>query len=71
MVDAPAFFGERGVGGNTGEPNSRSLCTMKTTKPNKSNFLNWQMFALWIFVAASFAALCFAGHVIWAKCHGK
>ena len=33
-----------------------------------SDRLNWEMFALWVFVAFSFAALAFAGYVIWAKC---
>jgi len=31
---------------------------------------DWQMVALWIFVAVSFAPLLFAGYVIWAKCKG-
>lgn len=31
---------------------------------------DWQTVALWIFVAVSFAALLFAGYVIWAKCKG-
>jgi hypothetical protein len=31
---------------------------------------DWQTVALWIFVAASFAALVFAGYVLWAKCKG-
>jgi hypothetical protein len=44
---------------------------MKTVKPSKSNFPNWQMFALWIFVVTSFAALFFAGYIIWAKCNGR
>jgi len=38
---------------------------------NKSNSLNWEMLALWSFVALSFAALIFAGYVIWAKSNGK
>jgi len=29
---------------------------------------DWQTVALWIFVAVSFAALLFAGYLIWAKC---
>jgi hypothetical protein len=33
--------------------------------------LNWEMFALWTFVVFSFAALFFAGYVIWAKCQGR
>ena len=37
----------------------------------KFNPLNWQMFALWVFVVASFAALFVAGYVIWVKCHGQ
>ena len=39
--------------------------------PNKSLHLNWEMFAIWSLVAVSFAALFFAGCVIWAKCRGK
>lgn len=30
----------------------------------------WQTVALWIFVVVSFAALVFAGYVLWAKCKG-
>jgi len=33
-----------------------------------SDLLNWEMFAIWVFVVFSFAALVFAGYVIWAKC---
>jgi hypothetical protein len=33
-----------------------------------SDRLNWEMLAIWVFVVFSFAALAFAGHVIWAKC---
>jgi hypothetical protein len=32
---------------------------------------DWQTMALWIFVAVSFAALLFAGYVIWAKRKGS
>jgi hypothetical protein len=39
-------------------------------RPNQSNHLNWEMFALWSFVAFSIAALFVAGYVIWAKCRG-
>lgn len=38
---------------------------------NKSSRLNWEMLALWSFVAVSFAALFFAGYVIWVKCPGR
>jgi len=44
---------------------------MKTTQHNKSSHLNWQMFAIWSFVVVCFAALFFAGYVIWAKCNGR
>ena len=33
-----------------------------------SDRLNWEMLAIWVFVVFSFAALVFAGYVIWAKC---
>ena len=33
-----------------------------------SDRLNWEMLAIWMFVVFSFAALVFAGYVIWAKC---
>ena len=39
-------------------------------RSNKSSRLNWEMLALWSFVAVSFAALFAAGYVIWAKCDG-
>jgi hypothetical protein len=37
-------------------------------RPNKSPHLNWEMLVIWSFVVFSFAALFFAGYVIWAKC---
>jgi hypothetical protein len=37
----------------------------------KSNHPNWEMFVIWSLVVVSFAALFFAGCVIWAKCHGQ
>jgi len=40
-------------------------------RPNESNHLNWEMFAIWSFVVSSFVALFFAVYVIWAKRHGK
>lgn len=33
-----------------------------------SDRLNWETLAIWVFVVFSFAALVFAGYVIWAKC---
>src|SRR5271157_1320053 len=30
--------------------------------------LKWEMLAIWVFVVFNFAALVFAGYVIWAKC---
>jgi len=44
---------------------------MKTTQHNKSSHLNWQLLALWSFVAVSFAALFAAGYIVWAKCNGR
>ena len=53
---------------------SRPLPTKRESvsdpRPNQSNHLNWEMFALWSFVAFSIAALFVAGYVIWAKCRG-
>lgn len=40
-------------------------------RPNKSNHLNWEMFAIWSFVVFSIAALFVAGYVIWVKCNGN
>lgn len=37
---------------------------------DRTNRLDWQMVALWIFVAVSFAAFVFAGYLIWAKSRG-
>jgi hypothetical protein len=37
----------------------------------KFSHLNWEMLAIWSFVAVSFAAFFVAGYVIWAKCHGQ
>lgn len=43
-----------------------------TVRPLRSQYrrADWQMVALWAFVAVSFAALAFAGYMIWAKCRG-
>jgi hypothetical protein len=40
-------------------------------RSNKSSHLNWEMLALWSFVAVSFAALFAAGYIIWTKCNGR
>ena len=40
-------------------------------RSNKSSRLNWEMLALWSFVAVSFAVFFVAGYVIWAKCNGQ
>ena len=40
-------------------------------RSNKSSHLNWEMLAIWSFVAVSFAALFVAGDIIWAKCNGR
>jgi len=36
--------------------------------PHETSRLNWEMLVIWSFVVFSFAALFFAGYVIWAKC---
>ena len=48
------------------------LKALSATPPNckSGGRLNWEMLALWIFAVFSFAALIFAGYVIWAKCDG-
>jgi hypothetical protein len=43
---------------------------MEEPIPDQKSRMEWQMIALWIFVAASFAALAFTGYLVWAKCHG-
>ena len=58
--------------------------TVAATKPSFSNAgsttnsdskgsdqMEWETFAIWVFVAFSFAALVFAGYIIWAKCNGR
>jgi hypothetical protein len=42
---------------------------ISATTPNcrSGDSLNWEMLAIWVFVAFSFAALAFAGYVIWVK----
>ena len=42
-------------------------CATSSGSPSR-DLLNWEMLAIWAFVAFSFAALVFAGYVIWAKC---
>ena len=37
-------------------------------RSNKSSHPNWDLLAIWSRVVISFAALFFAGYVIWAKC---
>lgn len=44
--------------------------TTPASPAGRGSRVDWQMLALWIFVAASFAALLFMGYVIWTKCHG-
>ena len=44
---------------------------MKTTQHNTSSHLNWEMLAIWSFVAVSFAAFFVAGYIIWTKCNGR
>lgn len=38
---------------------------------HKTNRLDWEMIALWIFVVASFALFVLAGFILWAKCNGN
>lgn len=49
------------------DSNSNAL-SASTPNCRSGDRLNWEMLALWVFVAFSFAALVFAGYVIWAKC---
>jgi len=44
---------------------------MNSTQQNKSSHLNWEMLAIWSVMVVSFAALFFAGYIIWAKCNGQ
>ena len=49
------------------------LRTDTTTQSDKDKrpCLDWQMVALWIFIAVSFAALACTGYLIWAKCRSE
>jgi hypothetical protein len=40
-------------------------------RSSKSSHLNWEMLVIWSFVVFSFAALFFAGYIIWGRCHSK
>ena len=49
------------------EHDANALST-STRNCRSGDCLNWDMLALWVFVVFSFAALVFAGYVIWVKC---
>lgn len=57
-------------GHRIGEKRPLELMQVSKSVTNKANRLDWQMVALWIFVAVSFAAFVFAGYLLWAKCRG-
>ncbi|MGH7972223.1 MAG: hypothetical protein ACREIC_26215 [Limisphaerales bacterium] len=46
---------------------SNALCAT-SSKARAGGGLNWEMLAIGIFVVFSFAALVFAGYIIWVKC---
>ena len=46
----------------------RARLSASTRNCRSGDCLNWDMLALWVFVVFSFAALVFAGYVIWVKC---
>ena len=48
----------------------RSRESERASWPNPSHRLDWDLLAIWIFVAISFTALFFAGYLILAKCQG-
>jgi hypothetical protein len=41
---------------------------LAAARTRSSSRLNWGVLALWLFVALCYAALLFAGCLIWAKC---
>lgn len=47
------------------------ICFPMRRRPDKSIRLNWETFVVCSLVVVSFAALFFAGYVIWAKCNGS
>lgn len=53
------------------EPPLEELDPEAEPRTGNADRLAWEMVALWIFVFFSFAALFFAGYVIWAKCNGS
>ena len=56
----------RSATGNAG----RNCESPGAPRPNPSPRPNWDLIAVWSFVAVSFTALFFAVYVIWAKCRG-
>jgi len=53
------------------EPPLEELNPEAEPRTDKVDRLDLEMVALWMFVFVSFAALFFAGYVIWAKCNGS
>ncbi len=49
------------------EPDLKAL-SATTRDCRDGGLLNWEMLGLWVFVLFSFAALVFAGYLVWAKC---
>jgi hypothetical protein len=52
------------------EPQLEELAPEPQPESGKADRLDWELVELWFFVLVSFAALFFAGYVIWAKCNG-
>jgi ferric-dicitrate binding protein FerR (iron transport regulator) len=53
-----------------GEPQAAEWPPAAGPVTEEARSSDWQSIALWVFVVVSFAALVFAGYVLWAKCKG-
>jgi hypothetical protein len=49
------------------EYDSKAL-SVTTPSCKSGDGVNWEVLAIWAFVVFSFAALAFAGYLIWVKC---
>ena len=45
-----------------------SIALSASSSMHRTGNRNWELLAVWVCVVLCFAALAFAGYVIWAKC---
>jgi hypothetical protein len=53
------------------KPSFSNAGSTTNSESKGSEHLDWETFAIWVFVAFSFAAFVFVWYFIWAKCGGR